>query len=77
MILGQPKTLSEFQPLSREEFDRAAHIVSALLEQGIPLDLPQGLLLGDLCRLVRTAQDAFVEPVPTFAEERPRLIFPE
>ena len=81
MILGQPKTLDEFPKLQPSELDRVVAVVSALLEQGIPLDIPQGLLLGDLCRLVRTARDGLVvdpevTPMPTPEPERPRLIIP-
>lgn len=79
MIIGSKK-VQDFPLLRKDEIEALGNFLGQMLEQGVPPEIPQGIPLRDLCRLVHTALEAFpkelpVDEVPVEAP-RPRLIIP-
>ena len=56
MILGQPKSLDEFTPLSPDEVVYLATPLLQAIQQGHPLEVEVGIPLGVLCRLIATVK---------------------
>jgi hypothetical protein len=54
MIIGQPKRIEEFQPLTPEEFAYLRQPLDQAIAQGVPLNQPAAVDLGILCRLLAT-----------------------
>ena len=54
MIIGQPKSLQEFQPLSAKEFADLRAQLEPAVANGAPLESPVALDLGTVCRLAAT-----------------------
>ena len=54
MIIGQPKSLQEFQPLSAKEFAELRAQLEPAVANGAPLESPVALDLGTVCRLAAT-----------------------
>jgi hypothetical protein len=54
MIIGQPQSIEEFAPLTPQEFAQLRAQIEPALKQGAPLDMPVGLDLGTVLRLVST-----------------------
>lgn len=79
MIIGQPKTIAEFQPLPPEQIDHMAGSLEAALSQGMPLNMPAAVDLGTLCVIMATLRHfaarvkTLEEPLPTL----PRITLPD
>ena len=54
MIIGQPKNVEEFPPLSPEEFAYLRQPLDAAIAQGVPMNQPASVDLNVLCRLLST-----------------------
>lgn len=54
MIIGQPKRIEDFQPLTPEEFAYLRQPLDQAIAQGVPLNQPAAVDLGILCRLLAT-----------------------
>ena len=54
MIIGQPKSVEEFPPLSPEEFAYLRQPLDAAIAQGVPMTQPAEVDLKVLCRLLST-----------------------
>lgn len=54
MIIGQPKNVEEFPPLSPEEFAYLRQPIDAAIAQGVPMNQPAAVDLNVLCRLLST-----------------------
>ena len=54
MIIGQPKRIEEFQPLTPEEFAYLRQPLDQAIAQGVPMNQPAQVDLGILCRLLAT-----------------------
>lgn len=54
MIIGQPKNVEEFQPLTPEEFAYLRQPLDQAIAQGVPLNQPAAVDLVILCRLLST-----------------------
>ena len=79
MIIGQPKTIAEFQPLPTEQIDHMAGSLEAALSQGMPLNMPAAVDLGTLCVMMATLRH-YIARVKTLEEPLlplPRLNIPD
>jgi hypothetical protein len=54
MIIGQPKNVEEFPPLTPEEFAYLRQPIDAAIAQGVPMNQPASVDLNVLCRLLST-----------------------
>lgn len=54
MIIGQPKNVEGFPPISPEEFAYLRQPLDEALSQGVPLNQPAAVDLTVLCRLLST-----------------------
>jgi hypothetical protein len=54
MIIGQPKSVEEFPPLTPEEFAYLRQPIDAAIAQGVPMNQPASVDLNVLCRLLST-----------------------
>ena len=54
MIIGQPKTLEEYAPLSSQEFDILLKQIDPAIAQGVPPEAPIQIEFGTVCRLAST-----------------------
>jgi hypothetical protein len=54
MIIGQPKRIEEFPPLTPEEFAYLRQPLDQAIAQGVPLNQPAQVDLTILCRLLAT-----------------------
>lgn len=71
MIIGQPKSLDEFDPLTPDEVAYLASPILQAIQQGHPLNVPVQIDLPVLCRLLATVRmlgmqvEALTKLVPT------------
>jgi hypothetical protein len=54
MIIGQPKNVEGFQPITPEEFAYLRQPLDDALSQGVPLNQPAAVDFTVLCRLLST-----------------------
>lgn len=54
MIIGRPKNVEEFPPLSPEEFAYLRAPIDQAITQGIPFEQPVQVDFTVLCRLIKT-----------------------
>jgi hypothetical protein len=54
MIIGQPKRIEEFPPLTPEEFAYLRQPLDQAIAQGVPMNQPATVDLMVLCRLLST-----------------------
>lgn len=54
MIIGQPKSLEEYMPLTPQEFEGLRQQLDAGIVNGTPMNAPVGLDFGTVCRLAST-----------------------
>jgi hypothetical protein len=54
MIIGQPKRIEEFPPLTPEEFAYLRQPLDQAIAQGVPMNQPATVDLMVLCRLLAT-----------------------
>ena len=78
MIIGQPKTLEEYPPLSAQEFDILRKQIDPAIAQGVPSEAPIQIEFGTVCRLASTVghfavQLQKLQAAPPEAAELPPL----
>ncbi len=54
MIIGQPKRLEDYQPLSAQEFDILRKQIDPAIAQGVTPEAPIQIEFGTVCRLAST-----------------------
>ena len=77
MIIGQPKQLEEYAPLSAQEFEILRKQIDPAIAQGVPPETPIQIEFGTVCRLASTVGHFAVQlqklqnPAPEAAELPP------